>query len=92
MLTLKKDLNRSRKLSVQFENGKYFEGLTAFGDEKSNFIAIEVIGLGFKPKISEHEADQCDEVVHMGIFDEENLKLNFSSGLVGYAFKNLIYF
>ncbi|RLN30369.1 hypothetical protein C2845_PM05G05220 [Panicum miliaceum] len=95
VLTLKKDLDRSRKLFVQFENGKCFEGLTTFGDEKSNLVAIEVIGLGFEPKkviLSEHNADQCDEVVHMGIFDEENLKLNFSSGSVWNAFENLIYF
>lgn len=91
ILTLSKDLDSSGKIVVQFENGKCFEGVATVDDKNSNLVAVVVTGLDFKPKkvtFSKHNAGQCEEVIHMGNFDEENAKLNFSSGSVGYVFKN----
>ena len=51
-------------------------------------------GLSFGPKtisISRDEVSQGDNAMHMGLFDERNPKLNFSSGTVGYLFQNLIF-
>uniref|UniRef100_A0A0E0LF92 Uncharacterized protein n=1 Tax=Oryza punctata TaxID=4537 RepID=A0A0E0LF92_ORYPU len=90
VLTLGKDLDNSRKTFVRFENGECFEAFGMFTDtnKKSNLVAMQVAGLSFEPKMiifSEHEAKQCDEVVHLGCLSEESAKLNISSGSIGIA-------
>ena len=62
-----------QNIFFQFENGKCFEALTIFCDERSNLVAIVVIGLNFEPKkvkFSEHNADQYEEVIHIVNFDK----------------------
>lgn len=94
ILTLSKDLDRTKRIFVQFENGGCFEALATLSDEASNLAAIVVTGLWFEPKkitLPGQNAEQCEEVIHMGNFNEASAKLHFSSGSVGYVFQNLVY-
>ncbi|CAL4904142.1 unnamed protein product [Urochloa decumbens] len=89
ILTLSKGLDTSKRIFVQFECGACFEAVTTLEDKKSKLAAIvvTVTGLeGFVPKkvtLSEQNAEQCEEVIHMGNFDKTSPKLHFSSGSIG---------
>ncbi|CAN6349014.1 unnamed protein product [Urochloa humidicola] len=87
ILTLSKGLDTSKILFVQFDSGECFKATATLKDKESKLVAIVVTGLGeFKPKkitFSGQNAEQCEEVIHMGNFDEISSKLHFSSGLVG---------
>ncbi|CAN6357680.1 unnamed protein product [Urochloa humidicola] len=84
---------QAKEFFVQFESGECFEADATLKDEESKLAAILVTRLGqFEPKritLSEQNAKQCEEVVHVGNFDETNPKLHFSSGSVGLVGHNV---